>query len=173
MEVRCRLRNLRHNREEGAARLNAAIAQAKAVQTWDLNALHTIASGYEELALAAGAASDHASALRLTAESMGGDASSGCAVGIVVSYERTLVTVRGADGQTRGSYDDKRRAPQTDASPLIPSKLQATLAGCRQVPVFGPPFIHGNNALRRCPPSPGTSPGRTGMGLRSSNTKDR
>jgi hypothetical protein len=131
---------IEHDPTAGTDLLRTAIAQADAMPR-EVVAEKARAGAYSVLMFDAASAQDYTRALRLVAEDLGLSPPSTCAVGMAAEDARSVVVVRGADGQDRGAYAHDR--PRSDGALTVPTQLAERLAGCARVRVMAPAALQG------------------------------
>jgi hypothetical protein len=136
------------DRARGEALLRQAIAEARLLPSYNVDARKARAYSYASLLFAAGKAGEYEQVLSLFGEELGGPLPERCLLAISVDVERTLIVVRGPEGQPRGHYDASRSAPLgEDLRGLVPESLVAPLRACEQVAVVARPPLHGRAGL--------------------------
>ncbi|WNG33978.1 CHAT domain-containing protein [Archangium violaceum] len=138
---------LERDRAAGEALLRRAISESEQFPRSNVNARKARTYSYTSLLLAAGKAREFDKAFALLSEELGGALPERCVLGVTVDDERTLVLVRGADGQLQGWYDASRTAPLRSVEGLIPGELLMPLRACEQIVVAARPPLHGRAGL--------------------------
>ena len=124
-----------------------AIAIAELLPIPDANARLARFHSYEELSLDAGKAGDAEEVFKWLSEESGLPRPNRCAVGALVSDERSLVVMYGPNGVARIRYQDRRTSSDMDVAHLVPEDFRAALVGCSQVDVFAHPLLEGRPEL--------------------------
>ncbi|WP_267146711.1 tetratricopeptide repeat protein [Pyxidicoccus xibeiensis] len=138
---------LEQDRAAGRELLRGAIQQADALPD-DVDARKTRMGAYSVLVNDAGRRGGAGEVLALVGAALRMDVPERCVLGVAVDYERSVVAVRGPEGELLGHFDAGRVAPLgRDASGLVPASLQAALRGCERVDVLALPPVHGLTGL--------------------------
>jgi hypothetical protein len=138
---------LEQDRLAGRELLRGAIRQAEALPG-DVDARKTRMGAYTVLVGDAGRGGNAAEVLALTGAALRVEVPGRCVLAVAVDYERSVVAVRGRDGELLGHFDAGRTAPLgKDASGLVPARVLAALHGCEHVDVLALPPVHGLTGL--------------------------
>ncbi|HZI12314.1 MAG TPA: CHAT domain-containing protein [Myxococcus sp.] len=136
------------DRPRGEALLRRAIAEARRLPSYNVDARKAYAESYTSLVFAAGRAGEYEPALTLFGEELGGALPRRCMLAATVDGERTLIVSRGVDGVIQGYYDASRTKPlREDVEGLVPGRLVESLRACAQVDVVARPPLHGRAGL--------------------------
>jgi tetratricopeptide (TPR) repeat protein len=135
------------DRAAGETLLRRAISDAGQLPTWNVDARKARAYSYTSLLLAAGRAREFERAFELLSEELGGPLPERCVLSATVDDERTLLLVRGSDGQLRGYYDGSRTTPLESVERLVSEELLEPLRACERVVVAARPPLHGRAGL--------------------------
>lgn len=131
---------IERDRTAGTTLLQRAIAAAEALPR-DVDAEKARAGAYSMLVFDAARQGEHARVLALIARDLGLPSPGACSVGIFAEDERSVVVVRGADGQDRAAYEP-RRPPRPDP-PAVSAELARGLSGCAHVQVMAQAALQG------------------------------
>jgi tetratricopeptide (TPR) repeat protein len=140
--------HVERDRARGEELLQRAMALARRLPAYNVDARKARAYSYTSLLFAAGKAGEYERALALFGEELGGVLPRRCLLAATVDDERTLLLVLGPDGRMWGHHDASRTAPLgEDLRGLVPDALVAPLRGCEQVDVVARPPLHGRAGL--------------------------
>ncbi|MCP3100110.1 CHAT domain-containing protein [Myxococcus sp. K15C18031901] len=135
---------LEHERTTGRELLRGAIDAADRLPLDDVDARKARTFAYGVLVGDAGRASAQEQVLTLMGQALRLPVPDRCVLAVAADYERTVVTVRDAQGRLAGAYDDQRTAPlHAHGAGLVPERLVAALRGCEHVDVLALPPVHG------------------------------
>ncbi|MCP3165689.1 CHAT domain-containing protein [Myxococcus qinghaiensis] len=134
---------LERERASGRELLHGAIDAAESLPR-DVDARKARGFAYGVLVSDAGRSGVQEQVLELMGQALRVPAPERCVLAVSVDHERTVVTVRDAEGSLAGVYDDQRSTPlHGTAEGLVPPRLVAALRGCEHVDVLALPPVHG------------------------------
>ncbi|WP_224242450.1 CHAT domain-containing protein [Hyalangium gracile] len=145
---------IERDRAEGRARLEELLREVESgdLLARDEDAQKARAYSFTSLILDAGKAGEYAAAAELFGREQGAPLPERCIAAATVDSERSLVLVRGAQGQLLGTYDGARRTRLPDnLTGLVPPEALAALQGCETVQAYARPPLQDRPGL--LPPS--------------------
>ncbi|HZI12592.1 MAG TPA: hypothetical protein VE153_19575 [Myxococcus sp.] len=133
---------------KGTALLRQAIAEAEPYLDADADARDSRAMAFNSLAVSAGNTGAFADVPGIVAEQLRVPVPERCMLAAALESERTVLVVKGPEGQLRGHYDATRKEPLgEDLTGLVPRELMAGLRGCRRVDVLAAPPLDSRAGL--------------------------
>ena len=137
---------LEKDRVAGRKLLEASISAADALPA-DVQAVKTRAYSYSTLALDDARAGEWGRALEALAAEQHVQVAPSCVVGVAVDDERSLLAVRGANGQDGGTFEGARKEAMEKFAPRLSPAQAEALRGCAVVDVLARPPLQGRAGL--------------------------